>query len=226
MSIHALYMHEVIVLCCAGQKVKGICRSHKLKQHMSSIRTSCRCLRSLLLSILFFSYSCTSSSPVASYPDTRGTGRRVTRAVTASPMKWGVNPTLTPDISHVLTLFPPQFQALVPFQLRPQPQAVPVWARRGLHHRAALSGAIVDLPQVCFMSLLHYMHLSGILFMSSLVLRYAVKTAPPFNLYMPVQDFVFVNLTQHSGLAGFNRQFLTLFDFTVFLFSRILCFRG
>lgn len=150
MSIHALYMHEVIVLCCAGQQVKGICRSHKLKQHMSSIRTSCRCLRSLLLLIFFFSYSCTSSSPVASYPDTRGTGRRVTRAVTASPMKWGANPTLTPDISHVLTLFPPQFQALVPFQLRPQPQAVPAWARRGLHHRAALSGALVDLPQVCF----------------------------------------------------------------------------
>lgn len=97
---------------------------------------------------LFFPRSYTSSSPVVSYPVTRGTGRRVTKAVTASQMKWGANPTLIPDISLAHTLSQPQFLVLVLFPPQLQPPAVPPWARWGHHHRAAASGAIVDLPQV------------------------------------------------------------------------------
>lgn len=94
--------------------------------------------------------SYTSSSPAASCPATRGTGRRATKAVTASPSvrRCGANPSLNPEISLARTLSPPRFPVPVPFPLQLQPPAVPPWARRGLHHRVAASGATVDLPQV------------------------------------------------------------------------------
>lgn len=139
MSIHALYMHEVIVCERVWAESRGHYSEHLADGHPS-----------FLLSI-FFPCSYTSSSPMASYPDTHGTGRRVTKAVTASPMKWGANPTRTPEISPVHTLSPPQFPAPVPFPLQPQPPAVPAWARGGLHHRAAPIGAIVGWPQVPFL---------------------------------------------------------------------------
>lgn len=101
----------------------------------------------------FLLCSCISNNPVASYPATRGTGRRVTKAVTASQTKWGVSPTLTPEISPGHTLSPPQFPVPVLFLLPLQPTPVPASVRRGLHRRLTPNGAIVDLPQVPFFSL-------------------------------------------------------------------------
>ena len=96
----------------------------------------------------FFPPPCsyTSSSLGASSPVTRGTGRRATKAATASPMKSGANPTLTPEISRAHTLSPPQLPVPVPFplQLLQVPLAVPLWARRGHPRRAAPRGALVD----------------------------------------------------------------------------------
>lgn len=105
--------------------------------------------------------SYTSSSLGASSPVTRGTGRTVTKAATASPMKSGANPTLTPDISRAHTLSPPQLPVPVPFplQLLLVPPAVPLWARRGHPRRVAPSGALVDQVPVYLMICLHVLHI-------------------------------------------------------------------
>lgn len=95
-----------------------------------------------------FPRSSISSSPVASFPVTRGTGRKVTKAATVSPTRLGVTPPLTPETSPALTLSPPRFPVPVPFPPQPQPTAVRPWARRGLHHSTAVSGTTVEPPQV------------------------------------------------------------------------------
>lgn len=102
----------------------------------------------IVIFAIFSHCSYTSSSPVVSYPDTHGTGRRVMKAVTVSLMKWGVNPLLIAGIFPVPILSPWQFQVLVPFQRQPQPPAVPALARRWPHHIVAPNGAIVDRAQV------------------------------------------------------------------------------
>lgn len=101
----------------------------------------------IVIFAIFSHCSYTSSSPVVSYPDTRGTDRRVMKAVTVSLKKWGVNPLLIAGIFPVPILSLWQFQVLVPFQRQPQPPAVPALARRWPHHIAP-NGAIVDRAQV------------------------------------------------------------------------------
>lgn len=97
-----------------------------------------------------------SSSPVGTYPDTLGTDKRVMKAVTVSLMKWGVNPPLIAGIFLVHILSPWQFPVRVPFQHQHQPPAVPVLAKRWLHHLVVPKSAKVDWPQVWCMSVLSY----------------------------------------------------------------------
>lgn len=133
MSIHALYMHEVRVYLHSFKRWWRGCYSEYLPPTVS---------------ICFCPCSFTNSSPVASCLVIPGTGRRVTKAATASPMKSGANPILILEISPARTLFPPQFPVPVPFPPQLQPPALPPWARRGHHRTTAASGAIVDPPQV------------------------------------------------------------------------------
>lgn len=142
MSIHALYMHEVNFVCAPMCDVVGCFLWISLSWIPCIIPPAVNS---------FGLCSFISSSPVVSCPVTRGTGRRVTKAVTASPMKLGVNPNPTLETSPAHTLSPPQFKVLVQFPLQLQPLAVPPSVRRGDHHTAAASGDLVDLVQVCIL---------------------------------------------------------------------------
>lgn len=133
MSIHALYMHEVNLRVYVWEM--------NIWQILSLLDIIQLCS---VISSLFISWSSINSSLGVICPVTRGTGRRVTKAATASRTKSGANQTVT-QVSHAHTLSPQWFPVLVPFPRHPQP---PVVATREQSPIAAVSGATVDLPQV------------------------------------------------------------------------------
>ena len=150
--------------------MEDICTSHQLNE-AKCVPIFFFFFWMILTYFNLFSPPCsyTSSSLVGSSPVTRGTGRTVTKAATASPTKSGANPTLTPEISRAHTLSPPQLPVPAPFplQLLLVPPAVPLWARRGHPRRVAPSGALVDQVPVYLMiclHVLHIMHLIGVLY--------------------------------------------------------------
>lgn len=91
---------------------------------------------------VFCPFSSTNSNRAVSFPVTHGTGRRVMKAATASPMRWGVSPARAAETSPARTPSPPRCPVPAPFLL--QLPVVPQWARRGPHPRAAVSVATVD----------------------------------------------------------------------------------
>lgn len=222
---HPCALHAWGNLVC-GQRVVSIWRSHQQNEAQCNNPNTMQIFTPgrVIKWVSFLSLcSYTSSSAVASCPDTHGTGRRVTRAATASRTKWGANPTLTPEISPAHTLSPPQFPAPVPFPRRPQAPAVPVWARRGPHHRAAPIGATVGLPQV---------PIFVILFKSSLFSWSALTAAKPFlriktswlEIYIIYTGWGHKLKPQLLGMLIYRSN--TFYNHSVSLFFRLFRCRG